>query len=64
MSYEGDREIKICLMEIIDEWTEECGLETSPSMERELADMIFARMVWVEGEPGHEEYHIKPTEVG
>ena len=59
MSYEGDRGIKIRLMEIIEEWGEENGIETSPSMDVELAEMIFNRMIWGEGEPGHEEYHIK-----
>ena len=62
MSYEDDRDIKIRLMEIIDEWTEENGLESSPHMDADLAEMIFQRMIWCEGEPGHEEYHIKPKE--
>lgn len=62
MNYEGDREIKIRLIEIIGEYCDEHGIEISPHNEAELAEMIFQRMIWGEGEPGHEEYHIKPKE--
>ena len=45
---------------MIDVFQDEHGIEMSPRNEAELAEMIFDRMIWGEGEPGHEEYHIKP----